>query len=97
MKEGYILSQQVLYHRLIPRRSDSLEGKRHVRTVPVKILKATNNLCKKHVDADFTFANKTVLQDTATLLGPESVFVVSIDDKAKVPLGITAQLVKHRS
>ena len=44
LKEGYILSQQALYHRLIPQRSDSLEGKRHVLTVPVKIQKATNNL-----------------------------------------------------
>ena len=53
-------------------------------TVPVKIRKATNNLRKKHVDADFTFANKTFLQDIATLFGLESVFVVSIGNKAKV-------------
>ena len=90
LKEGYILSQQALYHRLIPRRTDSLKGKRHVWTVPVKIQKATNNLRKKYVNADFTFANKIFLQDIATLFEPESVFVVSIDDKAKVPLEITA-------
>lgn len=90
LKDGYVLSRQALYLRLIPRRRDSIEGKRHIRTVPVKIRKATNNLRKKHVDADFTFANKTYLQDIATLFGPESVFVLSIDDKAKVPLGITA-------
>ena len=75
---------------MIPQRSNSLEGKRHVWTVPVKIQKATNNLRKKHVDVDFTFANKIFLQEIATLFGPESVFVVSIDDTAKVPLGITA-------
>ena len=77
-----------------------MKGKRHVRIVPVKIRKATNNLHKKHIDADFTFASKTFLQDIATLLEPESVFVVSIDDKAKVPLRITvatrqAPLVMH--
>ena len=60
-----------------------------MRTVPVKIHKATANLRKKHVDTDFTFANKILLQDIATLFGSESVFVVSID-KAKVPLGTTA-------
>ena len=38
---------QALCLRLIPRRTDSLKGKRHVRTVPVKIRKATNNLRKK--------------------------------------------------
>ena len=54
-----------------------------MRTVPIKIRKATSNLRKKHVGADFTFANKTFLKDIATLLGPESVFVLSIDDKAK--------------
>ena len=60
-----------------------------MRTVPVKIRKATNNLRKKHVDADFTFANKIFFQDIATWFGAESVFLVSIDDKAKVPLRIT--------
>ena len=77
---------------MIPQRCDSLEGKRRVQTVSVKIHKATNNLRKKYVDADLTFANKTFLQDIATLFGPESMFVVSIDDKAKVPLGITAAI-----
>ena len=61
-----------------------------MQTVSVKIHKATNNLRKRYVDADLAFANKTFLQDIATLFGPESMFVVSIDDKAKVPLGITA-------
>ena len=60
-----------------------------MRTVPVKIHKATTNLRQKHVDTDFTFANKILRQDIKTLFGSESVFVVSID-KAKVPLGITA-------
>ena len=49
-----------------------------------------NNLPKKHVDVDFRFANKTFLQDITALFGPESVFIVSIDDRAKVPLEITA-------
>ena len=61
-----------------------------MRTVPVKIHKATNNLRRKHVHADFMFTNKTFLQDIATLFGSESVFVLSIDNKAKVPLGKTA-------
>ena len=36
-KEDYVLSRQALYLRLILRRADSQEGKRYVRTVPVKI------------------------------------------------------------
>ena len=53
LKEGYI---QALYLRLIPRRIDNTEGKQHVRTVPVKLHKAQNNLQNRHKDADFTFA-----------------------------------------
>ena len=52
--------------------------------------KTTNNLPNKHLDVDFRFASKTFLQGIATLFGPESVLVVSIDGKAKVRLQITA-------
>ena len=55
-KEGYILRIRALYFRLIPRSADSQEGKRHVRTVPVKLRKAKNTLRNRHADADFTFA-----------------------------------------
>ena len=50
-KEGYVLSRQALYLCLIPRRADSQEGKRNVRTVPVK-----NTLRNRH--ADFKYAIK---------------------------------------
>ena len=48
-KEGYVLSRQALYLRLIPQRVDSQEGKRHVRTVPAKLRKANNALRNRHV------------------------------------------------
>jgi hypothetical protein len=89
-KDGYELSRQALYLRVIPKRKDSADGKKHVRTVPVKIRRAKNNLRRKHVDADFTFATKEYLKNIASMFGPDSVFVLSVDDKAKVPLGITA-------
>ena len=90
LKEGYTLSRQALYLRLIPRTADTIEGKHHVRTVPVKIGKAKNTLQNRHDDANFTFATKRYLQDIASLLGPENVFVLSVDDKAKAPVGVTA-------
>ena len=37
LKEGYNLSRSALYYRLVPGKSNSTEGKKHVRTVPVKI------------------------------------------------------------
>ena len=47
VKEGYNLSRQALYLRLVPTRIDSMDGKKHVRTVPVKIRRAKNSLRKK--------------------------------------------------
>ena len=56
--EGYFLSRQALYLRLIPRIANSQKGKRHVRIVPVKLLRAKNTLRNRHADANFTFAIK---------------------------------------
>ena len=66
-KEGYVLSRQALYLRLIPRRVDSQVGKRHVRAVPVKLRKAKNALRNRHADADFTFAIKRQMRDVESL------------------------------
>ena len=48
LKEGYNLSRSTLYYRLAPRKSNSTEGKKHVRTVPVKIRRAKNNIRARH-------------------------------------------------
>ena len=90
LKEGYVLSRSALYLRLVPRRTNTSEGKRHVTTVSVKIRRAKNNLRSRHQDADFTFATKDYLKSIASFYGSESVFVLSVDDKAKVPIGVTA-------
>ena len=95
LKEGYVLSRQALYLRLIPRRSNTIKGKRHVGTVPVKIRKAQNTLRKKHEDANFCFATKQYMKDTASLFGAENVFVLSVDDKAKVPIGVILPINNH--
>ena len=89
LKEGYILSRQALYLRLIPRQADSQEGKRHVRKVPVKLRKAKTNLRNRHVDTDFTFSIERQMRDIVSLFRSD-VFVLSVDDKAKVPIGVTA-------
>ena len=57
-KEGYVLSIQDLYFRLIPRRADNQEGKRHARTVLVNLLKARNTLRNRDFDVDFILAIK---------------------------------------
>lgn len=87
---GYDISRQALYYRFVPHRANSEHGKRHVKTVPVKLAKARNTSRSRHEDASFSFATKGYLQGIASHFGPDSVFAVSIDDKAKVPIGITA-------
>ena len=89
LKEGYVLSHQVLYLWLIPRSLDSNEGKLHVRTVPVKIRKTQNNPRNRHEDTNFSFTTKQYMKDMASLFGTENVFVLSVDDKAEVLIGVT--------
>ena len=66
-----------------------MEGKQYVRTVPVKLRKAQNYLRNRHKDADFTFATKQFFQDIVALFETISVFTISVDDKANVPIGVT--------
>ena len=90
LKEGYNLSRSTLYYRLVPHKSNNTEGKKHVRTVPVKIRRAKNNIHARHQDANFTFSIKHYLKQVASFFGRTNAFVLSVDDKAKVPIGVTA-------
>lgn len=87
---GFILSQSALYLRLLPKRSLSSEGKRHVQTVPVKLMKAQKDSHKDHMDGKFCKATINHLEEIASLLGPNEVCFLSQDDKPRVPLGLTA-------
>ena len=74
-KEGYVLSRQVLYHRLIPRRAESQEAKPHARTFPVKLRKAKITLRNSHADAGFAFAIKRQMLDIVFLFGSDNVYL----------------------
>ena len=87
---GYDLSRSATYLRLQPRRSDTTEGRRHVVTVPIKLSRSENNFRRHHQDAHFASATIRYLKDIAVLLGPKTSFVLSQDDKARVPLGLAA-------
>ena len=84
------ISQKSHYHRLVPRRADSVHGKHHVKTVPVKLAKAKNTARNRQEDVNFKFATKGYMKCIASHFGKDVVLAVSIDDKAKVPIGITA-------
>lgn len=86
---GHKISRSATYLRLLPWRLDSSEGRRHVRTVPVKLIKAQTSEHKSHLDKYFCKTTISALNSLASFLGPDQVFFLSQDDKCRVPLGIT--------
>jgi len=87
---GMTLSRSATYLRLQPRRSNSKQGKRHVQTVPVKLLRPENTLRKKNVDRMFAKSFIDDLHEICKLFGSATVLFLSNDDKARVPLGLAA-------
>ena len=68
---GYNVSRSAIYLRLIPRRIDSIEGKKHIYTVPVKLMKAQNSAHKEHMDSKFAAATIHNLELLSSVLGPK--------------------------
>lgn len=69
---------------MLPRNSATSEGKRHIKTVPVKLIRAQNDAHAKHIDGQFYAESIHRLEELASLLGPHEVFFLSQDDKARV-------------
>ena len=57
---------------------------------PLKIRRAKNNIRSNHQDADFTFATKGSFKKITSFFGSDNVLVLSVNDKDKVPIGVTA-------
>lgn len=54
------------------------------------MIKARNYLHTQHKDTSFAAASINQLLELASLLGPKQCSFISQDDKARVPIGITA-------
>ena len=94
--EGFDLKRSTIYLHLLPKNSRTIEGKRHIRTAPVKLYKSENSkrsamcLCAfSYVSTKFAISSIRALEQIAASLGPEVTFY-SMNDKAKVQIGITA-------
>lgn len=87
---GFQISRAATYLRLLPRKSNSQEGKRHISTVPVRLCRAQNDLHAQHADSSFATVAIHFLEEIASVLGPNQVAFISQDDKARVPIGVTA-------
>lgn len=87
---GFKLSRTSTYRRLVPRRLNSNEGKRHVNFAPVKPMKAQNDEHSKHQDEIFCKLTIDSVNFVVSMLGPDEVLYMSVDEKAKVLLGVIA-------
>ena len=70
--------------RLLPKSARITEGKRHVRTAPVKLFRAQNSKHQSHPSVMFAKATINYLEELAGILGPNEVIFHCQDDKAKV-------------
>lgn len=87
---GINSSQSGLYYHLLPRNAASIDGKRHMKTAPVRLVRAEKSLRKWHEDSLFAKATIDHINELASLLGPNDVAIISQDDKARVPIGTIA-------
>ena len=85
---GYILSRTTAYYRLMPSSVKTRDGRRHVRIVPVRLLRPERNLRKKNKDRMFAKSFCDDMKSLEKQFGPDALNYVSMDDKAKVPIGL---------
>ena len=69
---------------------DTREGRHHAQIAPVKLLRPETNLRKKNPDRMFAKSFTDDLKSIDLLFGHDAVNYLSIDDKAKVAIGLTA-------
>ena len=85
-----VLTTSNCHFRLMPANMHHRDGKRHINTVPVRLLKARNSGRKEHADRAFARAVVQQTEEFACLFDEDSVCYISQDDKARVPLGLPA-------
>ena len=89
-REGFELKRSSEYLHLLPRNHRTTEGKMHVASAPVKLYKSQNSKHVLHPSTKFALVSIRSLKELAAILGPAEVQFHSQDDKAKVPIGLTA-------
>ena len=86
--QTYLLGCYLL--RLLPRWGDSCEGKRHVQSIPVKLLRPEHNRRKKNIDRMCVKSFFDDMMSISELLGGDAVTFLSNDDKAIIAFGLAA-------
>lgn len=80
---GFQFSRNGTYLRLLPRNAASREEKRHISTVPIKLISAQNYLKKKHIDTEFAAASLEYLQNF-TFFSPNEVPITAASNQTPV-------------
>ena len=88
--EGYDLKRSTIYLHLLPKNSRTIDGERHICTVSVKLYKSQNSKRSARVCTKSATSSVRALEETAAILGQQENTFHSMDDKAKVLIGITA-------
>ena len=91
---GFEISRSGLYLKLRPRDATSIQGKKHVNTVNVRLVRPQNDLRKKHPDRIFAAATSKGVDELAAHLGNDACTFLGQDDKAAVAIGKTAAKVQ---
>jgi hypothetical protein len=89
-KLGFIISRSATYLRLQAKRKNSNEGKKHVKCLPIRLLRPENNLRKENIDRMFAKSLVDDVHDIYSLFGPDCITFLSNDDKARIALGLPA-------
>ena len=74
----------------MPHRVNTKDGRRHVQIAPVKLLRPETNLRKSNPDRMFAKSFTDDMKNIDEQFGNAAVTYLSFDDKAKVPIGLTA-------
>ncbi|CAG8736863.1 35170_t:CDS:2 [Gigaspora margarita] len=85
---NYKISRSATYLRLLPKRFNTKEGKRHIKTVSVKLLRLQNTARKRHKNTYFCASLVRNIKEIVSLLESQSVLIIFQDNKARIPLGL---------
>jgi hypothetical protein len=96
-QDGFEISRSGVYLRLLPKRSNSHEGKRHIVTVPVRLIRAQNDFHSNHSDGKFCTATIKFLEEVASILGPNKRFLCLKTTRHEFRLDLPQQTNKARS
>lgn len=73
---GFSISRTALYYRFMPNRAASIEGKKHLHAVPVKLAKPAKNFHNYHMDTNFAKSNIDCLMELASFLGIDDLIIL---------------------